>query len=73
MLQMMSLGLDAASLGFESSSEAAHESSQQQSAWADVRAQAVQQGMLDTERERLQVWHTIRCRANCSWQSEASG
>ena len=56
-LQMMDLGLDDASLGIESSPGAAQESPQRQSTWADVRAQAVQQGVLDTERERLQVWH----------------
>ena len=55
MLQMMSLGLDNASLGVASSPEAAQESSQRQSAWADVRAQAVQQGLLEIERERLQA------------------
>lgn len=63
MLQMMSLGLDTASLGGERSPEAVHEMSQQQRAWANIRAQAVEEGSLETERERLQVWHTARCRA----------
>ena len=61
MLQMMSLEMATASLGADRSPEAAHKTFQQQSAWADVRAQYLDEGRLETERERLQVWHTVKC------------
>lgn len=52
---MMSLGLAGASTDAVGPQEAAHVSAQQQSAWEEARAEAVQQGILKDERERMLV------------------
>lgn len=52
---MMNLGLASPGVDAQDTSEAAHVTHQQSSAWAQARAEAAQQGLFQDERERAQV------------------